>query len=81
MVQSVLNPFTISIILQKSRQKNEQKQAKSTQIRPFSDLFQAFSGTLPIRHIIALAIGPQWARYGRYAHGIAQVWKRYEALP
>jgi hypothetical protein len=42
LVQSVLNPFTISRIFQKSRRKNEEKRAKSTQIRPFSDLFRPF---------------------------------------
>ncbi len=43
LVQSALNSFIINIILRNSRRKNAEKRAKSTQIQPFSGVFQAFS--------------------------------------
>jgi hypothetical protein len=84
LVQSQPNPFIININSEKSRRKNEKKRPEIALFRPFSVLFGEFFGTpkAPINHPTPLTAAASTAgRYGRYAYGMAEVWKRYKALP
>ena len=76
LVQSALNSFIINKILRKSRRKNTQKRAKSTQIRPFSGVSGPFPAPRPHPDCDSWhgrGIGEVWKVCIRYGGGMEKV--------